>query len=253
MLGSLKARLAKQLDPALRERPGLSWPNRILAAIIVISVTLAILQTEPTLSAYQPHFRAFELVFFAIFALEYGLRVWVSTENPSIKSRLHYMLRPVSLIDALVLISMASTLFGPQAALFRMFRLLRLLLLARLGRFSQAISNLGGAVLERRFELLVSAAIAGLMLLLTSSLLYVLEGGSQPDAFGSIPRAMWWSVATLTTVGYGDVVPVTVAGRICAGLSAVAGIGLIAMPTGILAAAFSDAMNRLRAEERPGP
>lgn len=253
MAEGLKARLAAQLDPALRQKRGLSWPNRTLAVIIVVSVIIGILQTEAALAEYRPLFRLCEYAFLAIFGVEYVLRVWTSTENPAVKNRLHYMLRPISLIDALVLISMASSLFGPQAALFRMFRLLRLLLLARLGRFSEALSNLARAVSERRFELFVSAAIAGLMLLVTSSLLYVLEGGHQPEAFGSIPRAMWWSVATLTTVGYGDVVPITVLGRICAGLSAIAGIGLIAMPTGILAAAFSEAMDRLREEKRAGP
>ena len=80
-------------------------------------------------------------------------------------------------------------------------------------------------------------------MLISSAFLYVLEGDTQPDAFGSIPRALWWSVATLTTVGYGDVTPVTVMGRIFAGLTAIAGIGLIAMPTRILAAAFSEAMH----------
>lgn len=81
---------------------------------------------------------------------------------------------------------------------------------------------------------------------MTSTLLYLVEGEAQPDNFGSIPRAMWWSIATLTTVGYGDVYPVTALGKILAGLTAITGIGLIAMPTGILAAAFSDAMQRQR-------
>jgi voltage-gated potassium channel len=92
-------------------------------------------------------------------------------------------------------------------------------------------------------------AIAGALLLISASALYVLEGGAQPDAFGSIPRAMWWSVATLTTVGYGDVVPVTALGRVFATLTAITGVGLIAMPAGILASAFSDAMQRKRDRE----
>jgi voltage-gated potassium channel len=81
----------------------------------------------------------------------------------------------------------------------------------------------------------------------SSSLLYLVEAEAQPDAFGSLPRALWWSIATLTTVGYGDVTPITVLGKLFAGVTAIAGIGLIAMPTGVLAAAFSDALQRKRA------
>ena len=88
----------------------------------------------------------------------------------------------------------------------------------------------------------MSFVIASMLLLMSSTLLYIVEGGIQPETFGSIPRAMWWSIATLTTVCYGDVYPVTTLGRVFAGLTAITGIGLIAMPTGILASAFSDAL-----------
>jgi voltage-gated potassium channel len=88
-----------------------------------------------------------------------------------------------------------------------------------------------------------------MLLLVSSTFLYVLEAAEQPEAFGSIPRALWWSVATLTTVGYGDVTPISAAGRFFAGITAVAGIGLVAMPTGILAAAFSDAFQNQESKE----
>lgn len=96
---------------------------------------------------------------------------------------------------------------------------------------------------------MLSLLAAGFLLVGSSSMLYLLEAGSQPEAFGSIPRALWWSIATLTTVGYGDVTPVTALGKLFAGITAIAGIGLIAMPTGVLAAAFSDAFQRKRAED----
>lgn len=133
---------------------------------------------------------------------------------------------------------------GNEAFLLRMFRLIRIIRVARLGRFSSALQAINEAVHARRFELMMSFAIASMLLLLSSTLLYIVEGGIQPETFGSIPRAMWWSVATLTTVGYGDVYPVTTIGRIFAGLTAITGIGLIAMPTGILASAFSDAIQK---------
>ena len=94
----------------------------------------------------------------------------------------------------------------------------------------------------------MSVMIAGLLMLVSSTLLYMVEGEAQPDDFGSIPRAMWWSIATLTTVGYGDAFPITPLGKVLAGFTALTGIGLIAMPTGILASAFSDALQRQREE-----
>jgi voltage-gated potassium channel len=118
--------------------------------------------------------------------------------------------------------------------------------IARLGRFTGALDILVSAVSNRKFELFLSAGIAVLLLYVSSAMLYLIEGGIQPDEFGSIPRAMWWSVATLTTVGYGDVYPITGLGKLFATVTAVAGIGLIAMPTGILAAAFSEAMQESR-------
>ena len=92
----------------------------------------------------------------------------------------------------------------------------------------------------------MSFGIATVLLIASSTLLYIVEGQGQPETYGSIPRAMWWSVATLTTVGYGDVYPMTAIGRVFAGLTAITGIGVIAMPTGILASGFSDALQRGR-------
>lgn len=133
-----------------------------------------------------------------------------------------------------------------NAFLLRLLRLARMLRLARLDRFSQAWVSLAGALKSRSHELWLSAGVAGLLLLFSSCCLYVVEAAAQPEAFGSVPRALWWSIATLTTVGYGDVTPITALGKFFAGLTAVAGIGIIAMPTDILAAAFSDAFQKKR-------
>ena len=116
-----------------------------------------------------------------------------------------------------------------------------------------ALSLLVDAVHTRRFELAASLVIGAVLLVVSATLLYVVEGMAQPETFGSIPRAMWWSIATLTTVGYGDVTPVTPLGKLCAGAIAILGIGVIAMPTGILAAAFSDALQARRRSEKTEP
>lgn len=164
------------------------------------------------------------------------------------------MRSPATLLDLVVIVSIGFTLLGLEGVLLRLLRLIRLLRVARLGHFSRALGNIGHAIAERRMELVISVMIAFSLLLLSASALYVIQSEHQPEAFGSIPRAMWWSVATLTTVGYGDIVPVTPLGKIFAALTAITGIGLIAMPAGILASAFSAAMRRADAqEEAPEP
>jgi voltage-gated potassium channel len=104
--------------------------------------------------------------------------------------------------------------------------------------------NLTDAVHSRRYELGLTMGLAVGLLLVGAAALYWIEGDLQPEKFGSIPRALWWAVITMTTIGYGDVYPITPLGKFVAALVAIAGIGLIAMPTGILAAAFSDAMRK---------
>jgi voltage-gated potassium channel len=130
--------------------------------------------------------------------------------------------------------------------LLRLFRLMRILRLARLGRFSLGMRHLSQAVTDRKEELLLSLMPATFVLVSSAAGVYLIEGENDPQTFGSIPRAMWWSVCTLNTVGYGDIYPHTVLGKILGGVTSIAGIGLIAMPTGILAAAFSAAFQRTR-------
>ena len=136
--------------------------------------------------------------------------------------------------------------------LLRLARLLRILRVAKLGRFSRAWTFVGRAIASRRYELLLTFYAAVFVMIVSATLLYIVEGPSQPEKFGSIPRALWWSVVTLTTIGYGDVYPETGLGKVFAGLTAVLGIGLIAAPTGILAAAFSDALQQQRQAQGGG-
>lgn len=241
------------LHPPAWHKRGLSPLNCLVAAAIVGAVGLAILQSEPLVYAgNEALFRGLEIVFAVIFLAEYAGRIWIAGENPdygpTFRGRLRYALTIPALIDLVATVSLFMTLFGSHGAVLRLVRLFRIIALAKLGRYSSALNAIGQAISSRRYELTMSLAIAGMLLLISSTLLYLVEGEGQPDDFGSIPRAMWWSIATLTTVGYGDAFPITPVGRILAGVTALTGIGLIAMPTGILAAAFSDALNRQREE-----
>jgi len=248
---NMRRRLYLMLDPAAGPSVGLSPLNRVLALLIFVSVGVAIFESEPLV--YQGRESIFywtEVSIATVFLVEYGARLWVCVEDPayadSVKGRIVYALSPAALLDFIAVAPVLFTLVGSEVFLLRLFRMIRILRLAKLGRYSTAMSTIWKAMQSRRYELIMSICIAGLMLLLSSTLLYIVEGEIQPAAFGSIPRAMWWSIATLTTVGYGDVFPVTALGRVLAGITAIIGIGLIAMPTGILAAAFSDALAEQR-------
>lgn len=249
-VSDVRLTLARMLDPDLRDTPGLSPLNRAITGLILFSLLLVVLETEEGIYAsFRALFDGLELLILGIFILEYAGRVWVCKENPAVQSRWAYMRRPMAVLDLVVIITMATSLIGFEGAALRILRLLRLLRVAKLGHYAEAFWHITEAVSARRYELAVSLGIAVALLMFSASALYLLEGGNQPTAFGSIPRAMWWSVATLTTVGYGDVVPQTPLGQVFAALTAITGVGLIAMPAGILASAFSDAMQRRRERE----
>jgi voltage-gated potassium channel len=246
-------RLYTNLQPAVRRNYGMSFLNKVIVTTICLAVATAIIETEPTIrQGNEGLFRTAEIVFAVIFSIEYAARVWTSVENPAygpgLRGHLSYIFSVPALIDLLALMTLFMTLFGSHGAFLRLFRLVRIFMLAKLGRYSTALGAIGHAVTSRRHELIMSLAIAGVLLVASATLLFICESAGQPEAFGSIPRAMWWAVATLTTVGYGDAVPMTALGKIIAGVTAVTGVGLIAVPTGILAAAFSDAMQRQREE-----
>lgn len=247
---TLRYALYHQLDPEARVGR-LSPLNRLLVLAICLAAAVAVIETEPMiLTGREAMFRHIELAFGVLFGLEYLARLWVCVEQPELhgvpQSRWRYARSSAAIVDLIAILPALVALAGGGALVLRFFRVLRILRLAKLGRMSRAWRNLIEAVHSRRHELGMIFVLAILAILLSSTLLYWAESGAQPDKFGSIPRAFWWAVVTLTTVGYGDIYPVTPLGKLFAGIVAVAGIGLIALPTGILAAAFSDAMQRDR-------
>jgi voltage-gated potassium channel len=237
------------LEPTAWPYRGLSPINQAVFALIIATVGLAVIETEPTIVRnHGKIFEKAELMFGILFLVEYCARVWTAVENPRFgpgwKGRLRYMGSATAMVDLLSIVISFATPTGMKPFMLRSFRILRILRLAKLGRMSSAMSYLIEAVQARRYEMFFSLVIGVSFLVLSATALYMVEGPVQPDKFGSIPRAMWWATATLTTIGYGDVYPITPLGKLFAAISAVAGIGLVALPTGIMAAAFSEAVQK---------
>lgn len=238
--------LYRQLEPNVWPRKGLSPLNILIVVVILLGTFAAILQTEPLVFAGRERlFFTLEVSFGFFFAGEYLARLWVASEEPgrsATAKRLRFVFSFSGLLDLAIIVATFAPFMTVNLIVLRLVRLLRIVRLAKLGRMSVAIKRLSKAVASRKYELLFTMGLAATVLVFGATALHLIEGDLQPDKFGSIPRAMWWSVITLTTIGYGDVYPITVLGKIFAALVAVAGIGLIAMPTGILASAFSEAV-----------
>ncbi|HWJ60046.1 MAG TPA: ion transporter [Sphingomicrobium sp.] len=247
----LRKKAYRQLEPTAWPGNGLSPVNFVLILLIIAAVMEAVLDTEPSISAGNEHvLNGMEFGFGIIFLIEYLARVWVAVDNPRYTRlghpRLHYIFTPLAIIDLLAVVPALFAFGGAPSLVLRFFRVLRMLRLAKLGRTSKAWVLIREAVYSKRREFTLIMGMVLFMILAAGSLMYWAEGDAQPDKFGSIPRAMWWAIITLTTVGYGDVYPITPLGRIFAGLIAIAGVMLIALPTGLFAASFTDAMERER-------
>jgi voltage-gated potassium channel len=213
-----------------------------MIALIGLNVVALVVGTVPRVSAtYERELFLFEALSIAAFSLEYLARLWASGADPRYagpRGPLRWARTPMAIVDLLAILPF----FMPRGAVdlrfLRAMRLFRVMRIAKLGRYSDALQLLGRVMARKRGELVAVFAILAMLLLSASSLMYFAEAEVQPSAFGSIPRAFWWGIVTLTTVGYGDVYPVTGVGKLIAAAVAVLGIGLFALPAGILGSGF---------------
>ena len=225
-----------------------------LITLITLNVVALIVGTVEGIHGISPGaFHFLEIASVGVFSMEYVLRVWTCTEDPKfahpVKGRLRYIFSPLALIDLLAVLPVYLVFFVNLRGLdLRFLRLVRLLArIVRLSRYFSRLRTLGQGVHTKRGDLTAVVSVLFLLLVMTSSLMFFAEHRAQPEEFASIPKAMWWSIITLTTVGYGDVFPVTSAGRMLAGVIAIVGIGLFALPAGILGSGFMEALDK---EER---
>ncbi len=223
--------------------------DTLLVILIVLNIVAFVAETIPSMAqAYGPRFHAFELFSVAVFTVEYLVRIWASVEVPFLsrlpawKARLKFAARGPQIIDLLAVLPFyLGHLFGLDLRALRALRLIRFL---KLSRYSPAMYSLLRVVSNERRTLLGAGLLLATVVLFASTGIYFIEGHAQPDKFGSVPQAAWWAMATLTTVGYGDVAPITPLGRVFGGLVMIAGLCVLALPVAIISAGFAQEVSR---------
>lgn len=219
-----------------------------IVSLIALNVVMVILETvDGFKEAYGRFFDVFEFVSVLIFSFEYLLRIWCCTADSKFGrpfwGRLAFMVTPLALIDLIAIFPYYIFLLVTVPPDYTLpLRLLRLFRLFKVGRYSRSMRLLGNVLWQKREELYIVAFVLSLLLVIVSSLMYFVENHAQPEAFSSIPKTMWWGIVTLTTVGYGDVFPITPLGKVLGALIAVLGVGMFALPAGILSSGFVEAI-----------
>lgn len=215
--------------------------DKLITISILIAIIHLTLETEKSIyEAYRGIFEIVEIILTAIFTLEYAARILTFSKNYYQKNFLQFIFSFDLLIDLLALLPFYLTLLPIDLRYLRIFRLLRLARIFKLTKYNKAIHSVKLVISAKKEILTISFILIGIILYLVSALMYYVENAAQPEVFSSIPKTMWWGVATLTTVGYGDIYPITALGRILGGIIAILGIGVFAIPTGIIASGFTE-------------
>ena len=226
--------------------------NAFLIILIILNIAAVMLETVPVV--HEPNkvfFHYFDLVSVIIFTIEYVLRVWSCNHDPRYSHRLHgrlrYMVSTDALIDLLAILPFYVHVFvGFDLRVLRIFRLLRFLRLFRLTAYMKSARMVKNVFKTRANELKLSLVLILFFIIIASCLLYFAEHSAQPNVFSSIPATTWWAVVTATSVGYGDMVPVTVMGKTMTGILSLSGLAVFALPAGIITAGFLEEIRKIK-------
>lgn len=223
------------------------WTIMTLIALSILSI---ILESFSSINAkYRSVFHVLEIITVVVFSIEYILRIWTADlMYPNAKHpRLKYIFSPMAIIDLLAILPFYLPFFSADLRFLRMmrlFRLFRLLRVFKLGRYLEALQIIIKVIQTSGAQLIMSVAICFFVMLFSAIVMYTVENPVQPEQFPNVISSLWWAMCTLTTVGYGDVYPITDIGKFFASIISLVGIGIIAIPTGIIAAGFNHAINK---------
>lgn len=250
-----KKRIFEIIEKGNRDDSASRYFDIFIMALIVLSVSEIILESfDNLLPVYGPYLNAFEVFSISVFTIEYLLRLYTAEYRFPRANRwqsiVRYVISPMAIIDLLAILPMYLPMFiAVDLRILRILRLTRLLRVFKLNRYTKSLGLLSSVLRKEKDQLIVTTFITSLLLLLASAMMYYIEHDVQPEAFPNMISAFWWAIATLTTVGYGDIYPITTLGRILSGMIAILGIGLVAMPTGIISAGFLSEINKSDDEE----
>jgi voltage-gated potassium channel len=222
--------------------------HKFIYTLIILNVFSLILASYKEIHfKYNSFFEDFELISVIIFSIEYILRFWTADlhyeKGSPFSKRIKFSLSTFGVIDLLAILPFYLPLLFPfDLRVLRILRLFRLLRILKLGRLSKSLQTITSVLKESKSELSITVFVAFILMILSSTLMYYVENEAQPDKFENIGQSLWWSVATLTTVGYGDIYPITGLGKILSSVIALIGIGFVALPTGIISSAFINKM-----------
>ena len=222
------------------------WNERFdffMTALILLNVLAIALESYESFKPYEKQFYYFELLSVIIFSIEYLVRIWTANLHYKKASAANAVLLFVfsffGLIDLLAILPFYLPMFLTLDLRFlRILRILRMLRVLKLSRHSKSLHLIGKVLQQTRYDLLATLFVTTVLLVLAATLVFVIEKPAQPDQFSNLGQAFWWAIATLTTVGYGDIYPITAMGKMLSGVIALLGIGLVAIPTGIISSAF---------------
>jgi voltage-gated potassium channel len=245
----LRLRAYKLLNPADSNSRAARLLELALLFLIFINIIALVLESVAEIhAAYRSFFHYLEFFSVMIFTIEYILRVWCSIESPSYRrpviGRLRYMTTTMPLIDLLAILPFYLAYLPIDLRFLRIIRLFRLFRLLKIARYLKALNLIQRVLQEKKEQIYLSVMFIFFLLVIVSTLMFYVENEAQPNVFSSIPASMWWGIETLTTVGYGDMLPVTTLGRILGGMISVLGIGLFALPAGILSSGLSEQLQK---------
>jgi voltage-gated potassium channel len=238
------------LEPSVSGSRAAKAIELLLIALIFLNIVAILAESVPEYNEeYGQFFQSLEKFSIIVFTIEYVLRIWTCGENPKFKGmsgKFRYATTPMALIDLLSIAPFYMAVLPFDLRVVRIIRLFRLFRLLKIARYMKAVHLISAVLRERREQIFLTVMFLVFMLVILSTVMYFVEKDAQPEKFSSIPATMWWGIETLTTVGYGDMIPTTPLGRFLGGVFAILGIGIFALPAGILSSGLTD---HLRSEK----
>jgi voltage-gated potassium channel len=233
------------LEPSVSGNKAAKAIEVLLISLIFANIVAIILESVKSIDdEYGPFFHSLEFFSVIIFSVEYVLRLWTAPENPKFQhpfgGRMKYALSPMALIDLFSILPFYIGFMKMDMRFIRIVRTFRLIRVLKIARYLKALNLIQAVLRERKEQIVLSVMFIVFLLVMVSTIMFYVEHEAQPEVFSSIPVTMWWGIETLTTVGYGDMIPATVLGKILGGMIAILGIGLFALPAGILSSGLTE-------------